>query len=619
MIRKINKTRYIFLISIFIIIVGVLFVFRRSFEKVHDLILDKDIEQMVYTSNFVTKLVESEIENKVSELDAASGLFLKYKEISEEEMLERLENLRKDLNFEKIGVSNLHSNAIDSEGTKFVMDNTELIETVKDEKAYISNSIEDVDCMIFAIPIFNKESKVCGFVWGHYRVIHIAEDIELDSNSHRYFQIIDDSGQYISDSDNIYSFAQNGNIWEELKRYELSDNVTVKDIKESISKGESGQFYFSYNGEGRYVTYEPLGINNWYVFSIITKDYLNNYVLKIEIIFFNLFGGIMAVIVFLIAVIGRNAYKTTVFIKKQNDSLISKNKLLFMSLKHTNDIPFEINLRKRTVCIYYAKLNEKVIIDSLENYYPSQMLKKGLLEKESYNDYKKVFDNMMNLKQSELTPIKFIINGFLDINQIYYEISDDGKIIGCLEDYNEQARQYDKIEEISKKSQIDIMTKLYNREYFKHKVEKAIQGYKTTDSYGYSALFILDLDHFKEANDTMGHIIGDEILIECASIMKTIVRNTDICGRLGGDEFVLFMQNVKDIQAIEICAEKINTALRKTYVEAEKSVLITVSIGIAILTKETTFQELYRLADSALYKTKESGKDGYCVLSQNYE
>lgn len=613
MIRKIKKIRYFLLVSIFII-VGVFFAFELSFKKVHNLILDKDIDQMVYTSSFVTKLVESEIENKVSELSAATRLVLEYKEISEKEMLERLEILRKDLNFEKIGISNLYSEAIDSEGKKIVMDNPQLLETIRDEKTYISNSLEDRDCLIFATPIFNKDNVILGFVWVHYRVIHIAEDIKLNPDSHRYFQIIDDSGQYISDSNNIYSFAQNENIWEEIKQYELSDGITVRNIKQDVLAGKSGQFYFSYKGQGRYVAYEPLGINNWYVFSVITKDYLNNYVLKIEVILFNLLGGIMIVIVFLVATIGRNTYKATAFIKKQNDILVSKNSLLFMTLKHTNDIPFEINLKKRTICIYYAKPDEKVIADSLENYYPKKMLENGLIERESYNDYKKIFDNMMNLRQSELIPIKFVINGFLDINQIYYEISGDDKIIGCLEDYNEQAQQYYKIEEISKKSQIDAMTKLYNREYFKYEVEKLMQERESNNSYGYSALFILDLDHFKEANDTLGHIIGDEILVESATIIKKIVRNTDICGRLGGDEFVLFMQNVKNIKAIEVCAEKINKALKRTYGYDEKNVSITASIGIAIWTKETTFQELYQLADKALYKTKESGKDGYYIF-----
>ena len=109
---------------------------------------------------------------------------------------------------------------------------------------------------------------------------------------HRYFQIIDDTGVYISDSSNVNSFAQDVNVWEEMKRYEIADGITIEEIRENVENGEKGEFYFSYKGKGRYVTYEPLGINNWYVFSVLVEEYLTDYVMQIERIFSYLLWGI---------------------------------------------------------------------------------------------------------------------------------------------------------------------------------------------------------------------------------------------------------------------------------------------------------------------------------------
>lgn len=180
-----------------IFIRGFNFADKLSYDKVYNLILAKDIQQMVFTSRFVTKLVGSEIENRIADLEVSSKEFLKYDENQKELVVEKIR-----------------------------------IEEVSEGKIYISDVIDESDSMIFAVPINNKDFEPIGVLWGHYRVARIAENIELNNNSHRYFQIVDDSGRYISDSNNINSFAQDKNIWEELKRYEFSEGITAEEIQE---------------------------------------------------------------------------------------------------------------------------------------------------------------------------------------------------------------------------------------------------------------------------------------------------------------------------------------------------------------------------------------------------
>lgn len=141
-----------------------------------------------------------------------------------------------------------------------------MFESIKNGKKYISNVLNLSDIMLIAVP-FYKDNKVTGTIWGHYSSSSISDKIELNDRFHRYFQIIGDTGLYISDSGNVNSFAEDLNIWRELKRYKISDGITVEQIKKTVEQGRAGEFHFSYKGKGRYVTYEPLGINNWYAFS----------------------------------------------------------------------------------------------------------------------------------------------------------------------------------------------------------------------------------------------------------------------------------------------------------------------------------------------------------------
>lgn len=366
------------------------------------------------------------------------------------------------------------------------------------------------------------------------------EKIELTENMHRYFQIIDDNGEYISKSGNVYSFAKNLNIWKGLSRYQFGDGMSVKQIKENIEAGEKGYFYFSYKGEGRYVTYEPLGINNWYVFSVMVEDFFGDSVKKVEHVFARLLLGLSICIVFVMGIIGLFLYRTMRMIREQNQKLFKGEKL--------------------DPLIIEMKINQK------------------------WNWYR--------------------IHTFL-VDQNY--------MVGFFEDYNEIVSQDQKIKEIKKKNQTDPLTGLYTREYFIQTVEILLHQNKQKSINGISALFLLDLDHFKQINDTLGHIMGDQVLHEAGALLKAITRKEDVCGRLGGDEFVLYIQNASDMKAIIKCAEKINAALSMTYGGEEKKVTVTASIGVAVTRNDSDFRELYERADRALYQVKEEKKNGYMI------
>lgn len=617
--QKQKKLSFLLWAGISVGILGIVYVtFSSSFNRVYGLLLEKDLVQTEFTSKYVTKLIETELENVMADLQVSQGVFLKRKNEDLVQMTERISLLRTELKFENLGICDLEGKGVDWEGKPVYLEDLELLGVVSQGRSYISNVVDGLDTICLAVPIM-REQETVGVLWGHYQVERIAETIELDANSHRYFQIVDDSGNYISDSRNVNSFARDENIWEEIAKYQLSGGMTVGKIRQDVEEGRPGAFHFTYHGAGRYVNYEPLGINNWYVFSVLTEDYVTGYVREVEKIFSGLLWGILICIAVFLIFIGKEVYRTTALIKEKNATLTSRNSLLFMVLKHTNDIPFEVDLAHRSVTLYHMNGQEQAVTGRLEEYFPDELLKKQVIDKENYETYKRIFNNMINRRRMEPEILRICIDGVWIWNKIHYNVIGQDQLVGFLENYDEQVCQHEKMQEINRKSQLDPLTSLYNRAYFKHEVEKALGKRSFFQDPGYSALFLLDLDYFKQANDTLGHMVGDEILKESAMAMRHSVRSTDLCGRLGGDEFVLFIENVRDMEAIQRCAGKLNAALRRIYGTGERRIDISASIGIAVLTEETGFNELYRLADVALYRVKNSGRDGFYVISKDTE
>lgn len=152
---------------------------------------------------------------------------------------------------------------------------------------------------------------------------------------------------------------------------------------------------------------------------------------------------------------------------------------------------------------------------------------------------------------------------------------------------------------------LDLLTGIMNR----GSVEKSIRDYLANgDCEG--ALFIADLDHFKEVNDTLGHSKGDELLKETADLISSLFKGGDIIGRLGGDEFVIFCKDTNNRAFLAKRAQELNTKARKIYETQKGDIYTSMSIGIAMCpTDGTDFETLYHHADIALYRVKAAGKN----------
>lgn len=159
------------------------------------------------------------------------------------------------------------------------------------------------------------------------------------------------------------------------------------------------------------------------------------------------------------------------------------------------------------------------------------------------------------------------------------------------------------------KNQQDPLTELYNRKAAEYLISKHLSE-DVSGTLG--ALAIIDVDYFKQVNDSYGHAAGDLTLIHLSRCVRDIFRSCDILCRWGGDEFLVFLKNADDEAIISNYLERLRAKMLKT-VCVEKNLPITLSIGIAVAGQKSNFNTLFGLADQNLYKVKNSGRDGYLI------
>ncbi|MEN8146804.1 MAG: diguanylate cyclase [Campylobacterota bacterium] len=160
------------------------------------------------------------------------------------------------------------------------------------------------------------------------------------------------------------------------------------------------------------------------------------------------------------------------------------------------------------------------------------------------------------------------------------------------------------------KAHHDALTGLPNRALFNDRLEQAIS--KARRHKEKIALFFIDLDHFKQINDTLGHEVGDEVLKFFAKRLNASVRTEDTIARLGGDEFMVIMENLQNPEAISVVANKIVSIVKEPIVLSEQTLNLGTSIGISVYPQNgETPEVLIKNADIAMYKAKDEGRDNY--------
>ena len=186
----------------------------------------------------------------------------------------------------------------------------------------------------------------------------------------------------------------------------------------------------------------------------------------------------------------------------------------------------------------------------------------------------------------------------------------DGGWVAMHDDVTEQRRSEAKIVHMA---QHDALTGLPNRVLLRERVERGLTGMRRGDRR--LAVLLLDLDRFKDVNDTLGHSMGDKLLQAVADRLRRTVRETDTVARLGGDEFAIVQGGVESINDVTSLARQLVELARMPYEIDGHQIEVGASIGIALAPADgDTPEQLMRSADLALYRAKEMGRGGYHVF-----
>jgi len=181
-------------------------------------------------------------------------------------------------------------------------------------------------------------------------------------------------------------------------------------------------------------------------------------------------------------------------------------------------------------------------------------------------------------------------------------------ILHSRERYRIEQELRDSHEQLRYLAEIDTLTGLANRHMFEMGLKKALSRASRHGSH--LALLMLDLDNFKNVNDTLGHIAGDDLLKEVAKRLQEMIRDGDLLCRLGGDEFAILVHDLDTSNSVMPLIERILNVMAKPILLEGKEMTISVSIGIASYPESATDPiQLLKSADVAMYRSKEAGKN----------
>ncbi|MFW2365830.1 MAG: putative bifunctional diguanylate cyclase/phosphodiesterase [Desulforhopalus sp.] len=185
-------------------------------------------------------------------------------------------------------------------------------------------------------------------------------------------------------------------------------------------------------------------------------------------------------------------------------------------------------------------------------------------------------------------------------------------IVANVQDISERVEWEEKL---IYQANYDQLTTLYNRHYMQAYMQSV---YKRARRYHKKvALLFMDLDNFKDINDTLGHDTGDEVLRQTAHRISSLLRESDTAARTGGDEFTVLLENLEEKQNSEVVARKLVNLFKEPFIVKGREIYTTISIGISIYPDDnSSIDQLMQCADMAMYQAKNDGRNNYRFFSK---
>lgn len=544
-------------------------------------------------------------------------------ELESELMINSIKSMVDKNLFTRVGIINNHGESVLESGLS--MDNSEqefFNESMKGN-IYISNLIDfrlnSGKIFIISVPIVRKE-EVVGVLYGVYNTSQLYNLME-SSGEERYISIFDSDGDFLFRSINRDdAILLGGNIWVDFQFVEDEDisELNIDELKDNIKNLKNGFIDYKLDSIEYIAYYMPLDMNGWYLLSVTEKSYIYNDVNLIKNLVYNLLGRILILFFIIMGSIIYSSSKYQNKIIKANQELKINEEFFKAIVLKTSHIIFEYDNKTKelTFKTYGAYKEYKDILPKKIKNAPDYLEKNNIIFLESLPELYKMYDMILNKEEMSSCTVKLNFNEKITwqkitVINIFNDFGEIVRSIGTIEDVTEQKQN-----EISLKykAQFDALTKIYNRDTTQHLINKFLDECKIESNI--HAFMIVDLDNFKLVNDNLGHTMGDNVLIDVANKMKNQFRKTDIIGRLGGDEFIIFLKDLNNLDFVKRSARELVKKIKQVYSDGIIYVDISASIGISISKKDgSSFEELYKKADMALYTIKKKNKNDFALYS----
>lgn len=506
--RMIEKLSNWIAVILFIMITATLSMFLYDFYSIITKSTARATEEhMLQNSRVSATLVREKIQTDLDAIYALSSLISSFETIDSPEAKVMLKKIGNEFPFSVLMVSAADGQYYTNNGSTINISNPlYLIGSTNNDKrisVIYKNALYNRDMIALESPIY-KDGTVVGKISGLYYTNYINNILDnTASGSGHQYQIVDRNGDFILSS-GLSAFYNYKNLYRFMDSVSFTKKGGSAKIIQDIRDGRPGASSLIKGGESGYISYMPIGINDWYLFALAPDTGINLQT-------FNM----------------------------QNPT---------------------VTLAIRIVILF------------------------------------------------------IILILYIIWRQIRYRVTMENANLE-LEVLNE--RLLAKNESLKLKAENDLLTGLFN----KVTSELAISEYLSNEGKdGRHALFIIDLDDFKNINDELGHFYGDKALSEVSNIIDHCLRTTDIKGRIGGDEFIVLLKNIvsdDDIsnKAVEICDQ-----LKEIMLVKDTSWKVSGTVGVAIYPDHAdNFKDLFLKADDAMYYSKELGKGSYYIYDSKVE
>jgi diguanylate cyclase (GGDEF)-like protein/PAS domain S-box-containing protein len=477
---------------------------------------------------------------------------------------------------------------------------------------YEDCGIIDKGAVAISSPII-QNGRVSGVVLGEYDMFFLSQLINIENDGKEsYTAIVKPNGDFLvppHSSRQLLPGVKNVYAAMEVVTFENQNNTDT--MRDSIDLQKSGFLEYSYEGESRLVYYYPLGVNDWYIMRVITDQVIEGDVNSIKEMVRNLTVQITFVFVSLGLLVFYLLWRF-----RQNE----KKEAMKMQTV-TDNIPggvAELVLRDE-VKVQYAN-HAFFLVMGISRYefmgekyagYVSRLWRPGGLE-----EFKKRVEASIQKEQIinfeyQITTSSGLKRWIALNGRVISKSKNDCDIQAVFIDITTERERTDAILE---QTRLDPMTGLFNKVFTQQLVCEGLaenNGMK-------KALVVVDVDKFKNVNDSFGHITGDEAIIGIAGVFKKYMQNRGFAGRIGGDEFLLFFNCADDVEDIRAVLLEIQDRI-KHMVFSKEELHITSSMGCVICctTTDLCYEKIFAAADANLYIAKKSSPSGLEIRIQS--